>query len=233
MAQTDIIQKDLGLVTAYGYALAGGYQGTEEQFKQDFAALMKGQYNALSNKPSINGVELVGNKTSEELGIGVGDVEMADITDYLKPVNFRTDEQCIMYRFGRLTILHYCGKFNDNNRKIGSYTAYQLLATMKREYRIDKLKPMELSGDTRNSMYGEAYMKIYDEDENKTYTVSCNCLYWQNDNVAFALLPLIGTGYVENKYSMQSFDMKIGFINSYTGEEESNTGEEESNTDGE
>lgn len=44
MAQTDIIQKDLGLVTAYGYALAGGYQGTEEQFKIDFANLMAGRY---------------------------------------------------------------------------------------------------------------------------------------------------------------------------------------------
>lgn len=43
MAQGDIIQKDLGLVTAYGYALAGGYQGTEEQFKCDFAALMNGE----------------------------------------------------------------------------------------------------------------------------------------------------------------------------------------------
>jgi hypothetical protein len=44
MAQSDIIQKDLGLVTAYGYALAGGYQGTEEQFKIDFANLMAGRY---------------------------------------------------------------------------------------------------------------------------------------------------------------------------------------------
>ena len=72
MAQGDIIQKDLGLVTAYGYALAGGYQGTEEQFKRDFAALMSGQYTALGNKPSINGVTLVGNKTTEDLGIETG-----------------------------------------------------------------------------------------------------------------------------------------------------------------
>lgn len=72
MAQDDIIQKDLGLVTAYGYALAGGYQGTEEQFKRDFAALMSGQYTALGSKPSINGVTLVGNKTSADLGIQTG-----------------------------------------------------------------------------------------------------------------------------------------------------------------
>ena len=72
MAQSDIIQKDLGLVTAYGYALAGGYQGTEEQFKVDFAALMSGQYAALGNKPSINGVTLIGNKSSEDLNIQSG-----------------------------------------------------------------------------------------------------------------------------------------------------------------
>jgi hypothetical protein len=38
-----IIQKDLGLVTAYGYALAGGYEGTEQQFIEDFAKLMQGR----------------------------------------------------------------------------------------------------------------------------------------------------------------------------------------------
>lgn len=44
MANTtpEVITKDLGLVTAYGYALAGGYTGTEEQFKSDFAKLMQG-----------------------------------------------------------------------------------------------------------------------------------------------------------------------------------------------
>ena len=68
MAQ-EVIQKDLGIVTAYGYALAGGYQGTEAQFETAFAALLSGQYNQLSNKPSINGVSLVGNKTTAQLGI--------------------------------------------------------------------------------------------------------------------------------------------------------------------
>lgn len=38
-----IIQKDLGLVTAYGYALVGGYEGTEQQFIEDFAKLMQGR----------------------------------------------------------------------------------------------------------------------------------------------------------------------------------------------
>ena len=64
-----VIQKDLGIVTAYGYALAGGYQGTEAQFIQDFNAMISGQYNALGNKPSINGVTLQGNKTSANLGL--------------------------------------------------------------------------------------------------------------------------------------------------------------------
>lgn len=32
-------------------------------------------YDALKNKPSINGVELVGNKTPEELGLGSGDYD--------------------------------------------------------------------------------------------------------------------------------------------------------------
>ena len=45
MANTtpQIIQKDLGLVTAYGYALAGGYQGTEAEFIEDFGKLMNGR----------------------------------------------------------------------------------------------------------------------------------------------------------------------------------------------
>jgi len=38
-------------------------------------------YNDLSNKPSINGVTLSGNKTSEELGIsGGGGITLTDIT---------------------------------------------------------------------------------------------------------------------------------------------------------
>lgn len=44
MANTpQVIQKDLGLVTAYGYALAGGYQGTEAEFITDFTRLMNGR----------------------------------------------------------------------------------------------------------------------------------------------------------------------------------------------
>lgn len=111
MADSDFIQKDLGLVTAYGYALAGGYQGTEEQFKQDFAALISGQYNSLVNKPQINGHTLVGNKTSEELGISSsssinnvklegdqtsGDLHLADGNQFGDAI--RTNEILVVYR---------------------------------------------------------------------------------------------------------------------------------------
>lgn len=31
--------KDLGIVTAYGYARAGGYEGTEQEFKELLASM--------------------------------------------------------------------------------------------------------------------------------------------------------------------------------------------------
>ena len=109
MATGDIITKDLGLVTAYGYALAGGYEGTEAQFKEDFAALMSGQYTALGNKPSINGVTLTGNKTSADLGISGGaDLEyfyQSDITKepFVPDSNFATLSS--MYVYGNISSL--------------------------------------------------------------------------------------------------------------------------------
>lgn len=101
----NVIQKDLGLVTAYGYALAGGYTGTEAQFIEDFNALISGQYSALKNKPSINGVELDGDKTSEELGIQTQIVTETykDLTD-LFTSNYG-DTYTSILRCGQLTHL--------------------------------------------------------------------------------------------------------------------------------
>lgn len=126
MAQGDVIQKDLGLVTAYGYALAGGYTGSEEQFKTDFAALMSGQYTALGNKPSINNVTLTGNKTTAEIipldkntleiqnglltaiGGGGADYERVDVaSSFSAGFNFEngTINHVYVNRYGRITFL--------------------------------------------------------------------------------------------------------------------------------
>ena len=40
-------------------------------------------YENMSHKPQINGVELTGNKTSEELGLGGGDVTRQELEDAL------------------------------------------------------------------------------------------------------------------------------------------------------
>lgn len=53
-------------------------------------------YEIMENKPSINDVELVGNKTLDELGIqSKGDYALAsdipDITDYVKNTDYATD----------------------------------------------------------------------------------------------------------------------------------------------
>lgn len=54
----------------YELALQNGFQGTEEEYLKS----LKGEpgtndYNEQINKPKINGVELIGNKTSEELNL--------------------------------------------------------------------------------------------------------------------------------------------------------------------
>ena len=41
-------------------------------------------YENMSHKPQINGVELTGNKTSEELGLGGGDVTRQELEDALR-----------------------------------------------------------------------------------------------------------------------------------------------------
>ena len=41
-------------------------------------------YENMSHKPQINGVELTGNKTSEELGIGGGEVTRQELEDALR-----------------------------------------------------------------------------------------------------------------------------------------------------
>lgn len=41
-------------------------------------------YENMSHKPRINGVELTGNKTSEELGIGGGEVTRQELEDALR-----------------------------------------------------------------------------------------------------------------------------------------------------
>ena len=71
MATNDHIKKDLGIVTAYGEAVAGGYSGTREEFQAILVRMARGilDYNEQSNKPSINGVTLQGNKTSADLNI--------------------------------------------------------------------------------------------------------------------------------------------------------------------
>lgn len=72
MANNNYIEKDLGLVTAYGECVAGGYRGTRADFQRLIARMANGYltYNDINDKPKINGVELVGNKTSSDLRIG-------------------------------------------------------------------------------------------------------------------------------------------------------------------
>ena len=41
-------------------------------------------YENMSHKPQINGVELTGNKTSEELGLGGGEVTRKELEDALR-----------------------------------------------------------------------------------------------------------------------------------------------------
>ena len=41
-------------------------------------------YENMSHKPQINGVELTGNKTSEELGLGGGEVTRQELEDALR-----------------------------------------------------------------------------------------------------------------------------------------------------
>lgn len=41
-------------------------------------------YENMSHKPKINGVELAGNKTSEELGLGGGEVTRKELEDALR-----------------------------------------------------------------------------------------------------------------------------------------------------
>lgn len=71
MATKDYIEKDLGIVTAYGEAVAGGYQGTRQDFQELLVRMANAylNYNELENKPSINGVSLQGNKTTSDLKI--------------------------------------------------------------------------------------------------------------------------------------------------------------------
>ena len=38
---SNTINKNLGTVTAYGYALAGGFEGTEAEFEEYLASLME------------------------------------------------------------------------------------------------------------------------------------------------------------------------------------------------
>lgn len=71
MASSDYIQKDLGLVTAYGEAVAGGYKGTREDFQRLIARMANSYltYTDLNDKPKINGVELIGNKSTSDLNL--------------------------------------------------------------------------------------------------------------------------------------------------------------------
>lgn len=208
MASTDIIQKDLGLVTAYGYALAGGYQGTEEQFKQDFAALMNGHYKA--------------------------DVEIKDISSYLNSRSFIEDEYCIMHRYGRLTILHYYCEYSDARfiRSQGTKGAYILQAQFANAYRNDKLKPIAYDIETSMTNHhpydvGEAKMTILDTEDDNLYSVPCDSIYYHYPySYTFAIMPLLGLDYVPDRYKVVDLNMRVSFINSYTGEEESDTEDE-------
>ena len=83
MATNDYIEKDLGIVTAYGEAVAGGYSGTREEFQAILVRMARGilDYNEQSNKPSINGVTLQGNKTSADLNINTGTNNYSSLTN--------------------------------------------------------------------------------------------------------------------------------------------------------
>lgn len=51
---------------------------TTLEFDTDIRPVLQGDYNEIQNKPSINGVTLIGNKTNEELLIGAmsnGDID--------------------------------------------------------------------------------------------------------------------------------------------------------------
>lgn len=78
--------KDLGLVSAYGAALEGGYTGTYDEYKEKMLDLLNlnlsslgsvdlktvattGSYNDLNDKPKINSVELTGSLKRSQLGI--------------------------------------------------------------------------------------------------------------------------------------------------------------------
>ena len=64
---------DLGCITAYGDAKKAGFDGSYSDFCSILASLTAGSgvtsYLELSDKPRINGIELVGNMTSEDLGL--------------------------------------------------------------------------------------------------------------------------------------------------------------------
>ena len=83
MATNDHIKKDLGIVTAYGEAVAGGYSGTREEFQAILVRMARGilDYNEQSNKPSINGVTLQGNKTTADLNINTGTNNYSSLTN--------------------------------------------------------------------------------------------------------------------------------------------------------
>lgn len=64
---------DLGNITAYGDAKKAGFTGSYNDFCNVLARISTGigvqSYTQLTNKPKINGVELVGNLTNADLGI--------------------------------------------------------------------------------------------------------------------------------------------------------------------
>lgn len=56
--------------SAYESAIEGGYTGTESEFYTVLANVSgENDYEKLSNKPSIEDVTLIGNKTFDELGM--------------------------------------------------------------------------------------------------------------------------------------------------------------------
>lgn len=59
-----------------------GFHSSEDTFQVGFGSFqtvtVDNNYEILVNKPSINGVELIGNKTSEDLGIGSGDADFPE-----------------------------------------------------------------------------------------------------------------------------------------------------------
>ena len=89
---TDIMMPGHGL-SAYQIAVLHGYQGTEEEWLAGIVG-RKGvnDYSLLGSKPKINGHELVGNKSSEELGIVVEyqGPSITKICDYLYDIDYET-----------------------------------------------------------------------------------------------------------------------------------------------